>query len=982
MDSGAALRRIFRTQWLLAGLALVLIAIGIAYHCLSTHAETGRREQHQLSHLGSLVGQLVERRLSAVDALLTMVAGQYPGYLPPPGELDKLSADMQRYIMLGRGADILLLLDARGEVLASNRPELVAQNFAHRYYFREAKAAVNPENRIISPPFETVLGDYTFTLSRKLVDPDGEFIGVLMATLDAPFISRLLGGVLMSEDMWAALVHGTGVTVLSAPEHRLPDGQDIQRAGGFVAAVPAAHGEQRLLEDAVTLGEPHAVAVMRISPPELQLNQPLIVGVGRNLDAAYANWRRETWALGALYLMLVAAAFFGLRHYQRRVRDDWKQVTRQQALIEMAGDGIHVLDRNGVVVEANPAFLKQLGLDRSDLGRLRVSDFDTVLDETQLARNMQALLARNEEMRIESVHRRRDGSQLDVDVSARGFELDGEMLILASARDISGRKAVEAQLRKLTLAVEQSPESVFITDARARIEYVNPAFVETSGYRADELIGQNPRILASGLTPVEEYRAMWDTLLAGGIWRGEFVNRRKNGETYVEAEIISPIRNPAGEMTHYLAIKQDVTERRRIENELAAYRESLEHKVDERTAALTEANQALAAARDKAEEATRAKAAFLANMSHEIRTPMNGIIGMLHLLRRSGVDEKQSGYLEKIARSADHLLTVINDILDLSKIEAGKLNIEQVPVQPRQIIGNVASMISAAAAAKGLAVVIEPDSLPDGLLGDPTRLTQALLNFASNAVKFTESGRVVLRVGCVGERDDSVVLRFEVEDTGIGIAPEVMGRLFAAFEQADNSTTRIYGGTGLGLALARRLAGLMGGEAAARSVPGQGSCFWFTARLLRGVPERADHEELHRGDAEVRLREQYAGKRVLLVDDEPINQEISAMLLEDVGLQVELADNGLMALEKALFRPYDLVLMDMQMPVMDGLEATRRLRELPGYGQVPIIAMTANAFAEDRQHCMAAGMDDFIGKPANPDRLYRVLYRWLERGAR
>ncbi|TXI72098.1 MAG: response regulator, partial [Dechloromonas sp.] len=190
------------------------------------------------------------------------------------------------------------------------------------------------------------------------------------------------------------------------------------------------------------------------------------------------------------------------------------------------------------------------------------------------------------------------------------------------------------------------------------------------------------------------------------------------------------------------------------------------------------------------------------------------------------------------------------------------------------------------------------------------------------------------------------------------------------------------GGTGLGLALARRLAGLMGGEAAARSVPGQGSCFWFTARLLRGAPALADHEELHRGDAEVRLREQYAGKRVLLVDDEPINQEISAMLLEEVGLEVELADNGLMALEKALFQPYDLVLMDMQMPVMDGLEATRRLRELPGYAKVPIIAMTANAFAEDRQHCMAAGMDDFIGKPANPDRLYRMLYRWLERGAR
>ena len=979
-----ALRRIFRMQWLLAGVALLLIALGIAYHCLSTYLETGRREQHQLSHLGGLVAQLVERRLHAVDSLLSMVADQYPGHLPPPSERDRLSTDMQRYIALGRGADIMLLLDAQGEVLSSNRPELIAMNFGHRYYFTAARAAVDPEKRLISPPFETVFGDYTFTLSRKLVDADGRFIGVLMATMDAPFISRLLAGVLMSEDMWATLVHGSGVVVFSAPEHRLPDGQDIRRPGGFVLAAPSVHGEVKLLDDHVTLAdETHAVTVMRLSPPALQLNEPLLVGVGRNRDLAYAGWRRETWMLGGLYALLLAATFFGLRAYQQRARRDWKQVSRQQALVEVASDGIHVLDRNGVVIDANPAFLAQLGLSQSDLGKVRVSDFDIQLSDDQLARNMQALLAGGEEMRIESVHRRRDGSLVDVEISARGFELDGEALIVATARDISRRKAAEAQLRKLTLAVEQSPESVFITDAHARIEYVNPAFVATSGYQSEELIGQNPRLLASGETPLSEYRAMWETLLSGGIWRGEFINRRKNGETYVEAEIVSPIRNPAGEVTHYLAIKQDVSERRRIEKELAAYRNSLEQKVEARTAELTEANQALAAARDKAEDATRAKAAFLANMSHEIRTPMNGIIGMLHLFRRSGVNEKQAGYLEKIAHSADHLLSIINDILDLSKIEAGKLSIEQLPVNPRQIVGNVVSMISAAANAKGLKVAVEIGALPSSLLGDPTRLTQALLNYASNAVKFTEQGRIVVRVSCVAEQIESVDLRFEVEDTGIGIAPDVMGRLFAAFEQADNSTTRVYGGTGLGLALARRLAGLMGGEAAAHSTPGVGSCFWFTVRLARGeLDQDAGSDILHSGDAEMRLTQKHAGKRVLLVEDEPINQEISAILLESVGLCVDLADNGLMAIEKAVAERYDLVLMDMQMPVMDGLAATRRLRELPDYANVPVIAMTANILAEDRQHCLAAGMDDFIGKPASPDRLYSMLYRWLERGTR
>jgi PAS domain S-box-containing protein len=649
------------------------------------------------------------------------------------------------------------------------------------------------------------------------------------------------------------------------------------------------------------------------------------------------------------------------------------------------GIGISRLS-DGVLVDVNPAFEAMLGFTRAELIGRPITAPEFWADEATRASLIDTMRSTTLVRGLETQLRTKAGTVLDVSYDGCQVQLNGTPFFVGMAFDISllkqaGRdlrnqksllaEQVEARTSELDHAYrELSDSSRFvrtITDSLpGRVSYwdtdlicrfANQTYLDWSQLSADAVLGRRMQ----DTIPAEYFevaRPFTEQALRGEACTYEYTTAR-DGRRYVHQIIYVPDRHADGQVHGLFAMAFDITA------------------IKEAEARLRAANTELLQARDLADAATRAKSSFLANMSHEIRTPMNAIMGLTHLMQRSEDSPRQLERLAKIEMAGRHLLSVINDVLDFSKIEANHMRLEHADFHVGEVLENVRSMIADQARAKGLRVEIDAAGVPEHLHGDAARLSQALLNYASNAVKFTSSGGVRLRCRLLGEDADGLHLRFEVHDTGIGIAPDKLPHLFSSFEQADASIARRFGGTGLGLAITRRLAELMGGAAGAASVEGEGSQFWFEVRLQRGGREALAIAADEPAEVEARLRARAGRVRLLVVDDSEINREVALEMLEGVGLRADVAVNGLEAVAAARRQAYDLVLMDMQMPEMDGLSATRAIRALPGWADVPIVAMTANAFKEDREACEAAGMNDVVTKPVDPAKLFAALARWL-----
>ena len=1090
-------------------LALLIVSTFIGFLHFSSTEQLRANEQQRIQVFTDVLANDIESNLIVINRVLEdIVRDELAGtYSASSGT--SLTNHLQRLEVAMPGVRALVVLDATGKVIATSNAQLTNLDLSSRSYFKQAQSHPDKATLFLSAPFMSLKKDLIITLSRMLPAADGSFGGVVFATFDPSYFTGIFRQMAYAPDLRTVVIHGDGRLFLSYPampdvDFSTPEQADSlfmrHRHSGLADSVqsgPSPTGEQRVM------------ALRTISPAALSMDKSVVIGISRSVAAINQPLQRWTfWVMlfCAALALVSCSALLCLQRHRRTLtalrtaqEEEREQASRLmqvaenelhrsrnalQAVFDNMNEAIFVLDQHGTLLRINDAGRTIHGLMDADatvpdviagielLGadgrRLPGAEWPTL-------RGLRGDFVHDFALKV----RRNDtGAQRAIECSTAAIRTsDGALdMLIVTFRDVSSHRlssALRDSESRFRTLIEDAPLAIVIL-RRGLLVYANPRYHLLHGYAVtDDLAGMPWRAMIA-----PESLA----LLAGQ-------------ETLIGEDSATDLRFEAiglGKDASHVPVYKTTT---RVV--LADGPATLIFAQD--ISAQKAAEAAVLQALDIAEAANRSKADFLANMSHEIRSPLNAILGLVYLLEQSVLEREASAMVTKIRSSGRLLLGIINDILDVSKIDAGHMLIEQVPFRLADLIDNIASSMGIAAGDKPLELLIRP--LPDGitvLTGDVLRLEQVLVNLTSNAIKFTASGQVALRVELVTRCEDQLTLRFSVRDTGIGIALALQEDVFSAFTQADSSTTRRFGGTGLGLTICRKLVTLMGGEIGMTSTPGIGSEFWFTVPLQQDGSERADQHPrrlsaLIADDSEIALKnldeiasglgwnvstrasgeavlatlleqpgndlpevivldwkmpgamdgiatarairaalpadrcpivimatayslgglasmagtglvdgilakpvtastlynavteaqykrgsglvipdatdpaslQELAGIRVLIVDDSEINRDVARRILSVHGAVVTLAVDGKEALDWLLLHgdEVDMVLMDVQMPVMDGIEATRRLRLLPQFDDLPVVALTAGAFKSQQEAAHAAGMNHFISKP-------------------
>ncbi|PKF62499.1 hybrid sensor histidine kinase/response regulator [Psychromonas sp. psych-6C06] len=628
---------------------------------------------------------------------------------------------------------------------------------------------------------------------------------------------------------------------------------------------------------------------------------------------------------------------------------------QNHAILSASLDALITIDQAGKVVDFNNVAEVTFGWKYDEIFGKNLADF--IIPKNKRSAHhagMQHFILNkespviNQRLQLNALHKL--GHSFPIEINIAPIETEQGLLFTAFIRDISTRLEAEAELRIAAQTFESS-EAMFISDAQGNIIRVNHAFTNITGYGEQDVLGQNPKILSSGLHPTTYYQSMWTTLVEQGKWSGEIYNKRKNGEIYPEYLNISAVKDESGETSHYIAHFMDISEQKNNEENLRK-------------------------ARLEAEASNESKSRFLASMSHEIRTPMNAVLGILDLLKDTQLTEKQLTLISTARDSGELLMTIINDILDFTKMDIDEKVLQLSVFDLHRLLNNCTSLLKHLADKKALNLRIEQSSdLPQFVQGDPDRIQQILINLINNAIKFTEQGEVSIIASLDSEIDGKFILRIKINDTGIGIAQDNQAILFEEFTMVDQSHSRRYEGTGLGLAICKRLITLMNGEIKVCSELGKGSSFEFTIML-----DKADENNIQQTIERVKPQKPRSNIRLLLAEDNLANQMVIKSILEFSGLQVDVVNNGYEALQAVQKSEYDIVLMDISMPEMDGMSATKAIRALSSpVSQLPIIALTAHTLSGDKERFIEAGMNDYLSKPINRSATLSCIARWTER---